>query len=405
MERTAMISGITGQDKINEEISKYKNVENVHDLPAAFHYCTNFLGKKLIEQFGFKEFDKVVEYHINIIKKSKDEKDIKILSLGSGNCDFEIESLSNKYNLKCQFFCMDLNTDMLVRGRKLAEKYKVSDSFVFLETDINKVLLEQKYDIIIANHSLHHFAELEHIFKQVNNAMFEKSYFIINDMIGGNGHMSWDNTFELQEKIWEMLPKELKFNHQFNIYTPKLIQWDCSRDGFEGIRAQDILPLLDSNFDFSWFIPFFCLIGRFIERGYGHNFDVNNQFHQKILDMLWGYEEYCLSNKLLKPTQLIAVMMKKAPPPPGTTSINEMLEHKFIFFEHPSEIYEMDDTRVKLFFEIEDKTDVNKKLAKLRQSVRIVIWYMNAKHIPLGTKRRRLYKMLWKFIGRPFRIL
>ena len=42
--------------------------------------------------------------------------------------------------------------------------------------------------------------------------------------------------------------------------------WDCSEEGFEGIRAQDILKLLNKNFYFKKFLAYGNLIDIFIDR-------------------------------------------------------------------------------------------------------------------------------------------
>jgi len=122
---------------------------------------------------------------------------------------------------------------MLERGRKMANE-KSLHNFEFINCDINDIQLNQEFDIIIAHHSLHHFVRLEHIFDEANKSMTEKSFFIISDMIGRNGHMFWDNTLELCNAIWSLFPKELKYNVQLKKYFEERIQWDCSTEGFEG---------------------------------------------------------------------------------------------------------------------------------------------------------------------------
>jgi len=331
------------KNKLKDEINNYKAVENVHDLPASFSYIgTNYLKKLLKEKLDIESFDELILNHINLIKSSKKEQDIQILSLGSGNCDFEINFI-NKNNLKTHITCCEINPHMIKRAKKNAVEKEIDVKITCLECDINKLRLDRTYDIILANHSLHHFVELEHIFNEVNNAMTDNSFFIISDMIGRNGHMYWDNTFDVCNRIWDTLPKEFKYNHLLKKYYKNRIQWDCSLDGFEGIRAQDILPLLDKNFQFKDFGTFFSLINTFTNRDFGHNFDADNHFHRSILDMLWYYDDYFLRNKALKPTQIIASLVKKG------VNINNF---KYTYFSDAKDIYTMDDN---LIYEFIDK--------------------------------------------------
>jgi len=327
--------------KIKNEIKHFKAIEEVHELPESFHYVTNkYLKKVLSESLGISSFTEMIINYVNFVKKVKDEKEIEILSLGSGNCDFEID-FAYQNNLKSNITCLEINSYMLERG-KLNAKKKGLINFKFIETDINAIKLDKNYDIIIANHSLHHFVELEHIFDEINNSMTTNSYFLINDMIGRNGHMFWDSTLNLCNRLWDMMPKEIKYNHLLKQYFPKRIQWDCSVEGFEGIRAQDILPLLDAKFKFKDFGTFFSLVNRFIDRDFGHNFNINNDMHKSILDMLWNYDDFCLVNKILKPTQMIAAIVKKE----ATLS-----KYSFTYFEKPQEVITLDESKLYRFFD------------------------------------------------------
>jgi len=329
-------------ERIKKELNTYKEITDVHDLPESHNYMiSNFVTPIMKKTFGFSSFPEMIEKYVNQIKTAKDESKINILSLGSGNCDTEID-LALTSSIKANIFCYELNSDMLERGKRLAlEKLGKDNKFNFVQCDINKLKLQQEMDIVIANHSLHHFVELEHIFSEVSNNMTEKSYFVINDMIGRNGHMFWNNTLEIINLIWNMLPKELKYCHQWKKYHFIREQWDFSKDSFEGIRSQDILPLLDKTFKFKDFAPFWAITNRFIDRGYGHNFNLDNQHHKAILDMLGAYDDYFLSNKLLKPTQMLATVMKKDA---------DISDYKFMYFETPYDAYTLDDDKVWDYF-------------------------------------------------------
>jgi len=331
----------TYDDKISKELNIFRNNINVNDLPEAFHYLSNkFLKGELERNIGVSSSNDLAIKYINLVKEGKPETDIKILSLGSGNCDTEINLVAD-CNFLGKVFCYEINPNMLERGRQKATERGVNN-FEFIQADINKIILRDKFDIVLANHSLHHFVELEHIFGEVNESMTESSFFIVNDMIGRNGHMFWDNTLQVCNAIWNIFPKELKYNHQFKKYIKKRIQWDCSSDGFEGIRAQDILPLLDKTFKFKDFAPFFPIITKFVDRDFGHNFDLNNDFHRSLLDMIGYYDNYVLKNKILKPTQLIATMVRKDA---------EITEYKYMYFKDPKEVYMQDEKRVWDYFD------------------------------------------------------
>lgn len=353
------------QAKIEKEIEVFKDNFNVHDLPEAHNYIMcKYVVKKLKETFGFSSYDEMIINCLNLIKSQKDESDIKILSLGSGNCDLEV-NLALKNNIKAKFYLYEINSHMLDRGQLLVhEKLGAGNNFEFVQCDINKLELHQQFDIILACHSLHHLVELEHIFNEIHRNMTDKSYFIVNDMIGRNGHMFWDNTFSIVNSLWRTLPKELKYSNSLKSHFKNRIQWDWSVEGFEGIRAQDILPILDKTFNFKDFAPFWSISNRFIDREYGHNYDLNNDFHKELLDMIFTYDDYFLTNKMLKPTQMFATLVKKDV---------EVFDYKYLYFENPRDAYVQDETRIWDHFD--NYTNETKEVLKAKTGSRpIFIW-------------------------------
>lgn len=116
----------------------------------------------------------------------------------------------------------------------------------FLQADFNNWQSDGFYDLIIALHSLHHVVELEHLFAEIKKSLPAEGYFITSDIIGRNGHKCWPEAVKVLKKIWREMPKRYRYNHQLNMVQKKYINHDCSVDSFEGIRAQDILPLIFS---------------------------------------------------------------------------------------------------------------------------------------------------------------
>jgi hypothetical protein len=84
--------------------------------------------------------------------------------------------------------------------------------------------------------------------------------------------------------------------------------WDCSNEGFEGIRAQDILPLLVKNFNFELFVGFGNVISPFIDRGFGHNFDPEREWDRAFIDRVHERDEAEMRAGRIKPTQMLAVL-------------------------------------------------------------------------------------------------
>ncbi|MGH9969487.1 MAG: hypothetical protein ACREBG_17060 [Pyrinomonadaceae bacterium] len=111
--------------KIQEEISRYSEIEHVHDLPPINRYWTD---KFLVPKFRSLGFEDPNDFYVQYIEKSFAQnpgETCRVLSIGAGNCDTEValaESLMAKGVRDFKFTCMDINPHMLHRGRKLAQE-------------------------------------------------------------------------------------------------------------------------------------------------------------------------------------------------------------------------------------------------------------------------------------------
>jgi SAM-dependent methyltransferase len=122
------------------------------------------------------------------------------VSVGAGNCDLEISIA--KIMVKAgfsdfMFECLEINPVILERGREMARENGVLRNTRFIEADFNSRVATKKYDGVIANQSLHHVTNLEHLFNQINNGLHTDGSFVISDMIGRNGHQRWPEYMEI----------------------------------------------------------------------------------------------------------------------------------------------------------------------------------------------------------------
>src|SRR5262249_44230751 len=124
---------------------------------------------------------------------ASENPDPVILSIGSGNCDLEIDLCESLLatGRKASFDCLELNPMMLRRGQASATRKGIADNISFLACDINKWVARRTYDFVIANQSLHHVTALESVFDQVKSCLHDRGLFLVSDVIGRNGHMRW----------------------------------------------------------------------------------------------------------------------------------------------------------------------------------------------------------------------
>ena len=301
------------QARLEAEQRTFENNVNVHDLPAIFHYWSNKYVLPKLQALGFKGS---IEFMIDPIQgqcELNPDREVRCLSLGSGNCDQEIQIASQLRgrgfsNFKIE--CLDLNETMLERGDAAAAEQGLADNLIFTSGDFNlwRPAEGVTYDAVLAIQALHHVMELEHLFVAIKEGLRPTGVFVVSDMIGRNGHMRWPEALSVIQDFWRRLPPSYRYNHQLKRYDEEFVNWDCSHEGFEGIRAQDILPLLNTTFHFQRFLAFGNVIDPFVDRGFGHNFDATADWDRAFIDEIHRADDEGMRNGIIKPTHMFAIL-------------------------------------------------------------------------------------------------
>jgi SAM-dependent methyltransferase len=302
------------EERLRTELENYRAVENVNDLPGIFHYWSAKHLTPMLTEIGIESFDDLFLDYCVVACECTDEAEF--ISIGAGNCDFEVAlagRLVERGHENFRFRCLDINPHMLERGRVAALATGLERHVLPLHADIIGWEVDRHYDVVIASHSLHHFVELEVLFEKIAVAIGGGGVFLVNDMVGRNGHMRWPEALEVMERIWKTLPERYKYNHQLKRLEHDYVNWDCSDSGFEGIRAQDILPLLMEHFQFEVFLAFANVVNVFVDRSFGHNFDPSDPADQALIDRIAELDDCLLDEGVIKPVQLIAAMRVEQP--------------------------------------------------------------------------------------------
>jgi SAM-dependent methyltransferase len=292
-------------DALAAEKTFYENCVDVHALPPIFHYWSNRYLLPKLQAYGFGSTGEMFAKHL--ANAGERNPHPRFVSLGSGNCDLEIQLT---HNLKRDFTldCVDLNPAMLERGRLAAESTRLSSHLNFIPADLNRWDPSCEYDCVIANQSLHHLVNLEGLFERVQRSLRPGGEFLIADMIGRNGHQRWPEALDIVREFWTRLPPSYRFNRLIGCYEEMYQNGDCSVEGFEGVRSQDILPLLVDRFHFYLFLPYGNVIDPFIDRTFGYHFDPAAEWDRSFIDEVHRRDEDEIACGHLKPTHLIAIV-------------------------------------------------------------------------------------------------
>lgn len=297
--------------RLAQERRRFDAVDEFDDLPPIYHYWSNTFVRAMLERLGCHS---APTFLARFLRQSADRcgaRNPVFLSIGSGdgNNELEIAQLLRDEGLETfRIECLELNPTLIKRASEDARGAGLASHLTFLRGDFNKWRPRRRYQGVVANQSLHHVTNLEGLFDAVRDALAPGAFFVVNDMIGRNGHQRWPEALHIVEHFWRKLDRPHRFHHQFRRYEERFTDWDCSAVGFEGIRAQDVLPLLIERFAFHVFVGYGNIIDPFVDRGLGPNFDATARWDRTFVDCLHACDERALLDGLLTPTHMMAVM-------------------------------------------------------------------------------------------------
>ncbi|WP_415518060.1 MAG: trans-aconitate 2-methyltransferase [Desulfovibrio aminophilus] len=305
----------TYTQRIVEQIRQYQNTENMHaQLSDIFRYWQ--------EKYFKPRFSAVcgavnhLDFYARPLARSILETGNQhVVSFGCGDAQVEVgvAGLLGRYGVQqFTFHCVELSPAQIERGRDSAEKAGFAKNFEFIQDDFNRWDPENAvFAGAMCHHALHHVVELEHLLDNIYKSLHLGGVFANFDVIGRNGHMRWPEALKLVELIWRFLPEEKKRHHLLKTVDKEYVNRDCSTEGFEGIRSQDILPNLISRFQFETFFAFGNLIDVFTSRGFGANYDSRDALDQAFIDFIEYLNELLIDLGHIKPTRMCAVLVKR----------------------------------------------------------------------------------------------
>jgi 2-polyprenyl-3-methyl-5-hydroxy-6-metoxy-1,4-benzoquinol methylase len=296
--------------RVQTELNAFTGV-NVQDVPPIMRYWSKKYLAPMLAPFGFTDAIQFFRTYLACVCRRDPNKTFSFLSVGAGMSPSEIniaEWLREVGIHNYTFECLDINSELLKHARDSAAEKSLSDRFTFETFDVNSWRPRRQYDAILAIQSLHHIVELEVLSDKIHQALAPDGYFLTDDMIGRNGHQRWPEALKVVKDLWREMPDKYKYNHQLKRFEKEYENWDCSTEGFEGIRAQDILPLLIDRFHFDLFVPFGNIIDIFIDRGFGPNFDPDKEEDRAFIDRVHAIDVAEIEGGRVKPTHMLAAL-------------------------------------------------------------------------------------------------
>lgn len=310
---------MTYAGRLAQERRRFDTVDEFDDLPPIYHYWSNTFVRAMLERLGCRSAPTFLAKYLAESAHRSGAHQPVFLSIGSGDGNNELEIVQLLRASGMERFvieCIELNPVLVRRAADDARSAGLESHVKFLRADFNKWRPRHAYHGVVANQSLHHAENLEGLFDTVRGALAPGAYFVTNDVIGRNGHQRWPESRHVVERFWRKLPRSHRFHHQFRRQEERFNDWDCSVVGFEGIRAQDVLPLLLERFHFHVFVGYGSAIDAFVDRGLGPNFDPDAAWDRAFVDCVHACDERALLEGYLTPTHVLAVMATDPSPSP-----------------------------------------------------------------------------------------
>jgi len=241
----------------------------------------------------------------------KDELD-RGLNLGCGDGCLERHAI--KLKICRNFDSLDISPEALRVAKERTEKEGIM-GVNYLVCDTKDLKLKRdKYDVVFAAMSLHHFSNLEEVFDKVKMALKKDSFFIFNEYIGPSQFQWTGKQLEIMNNLLKILPESLRKDH-FKFKTIKetvrkmTIDEMTQMDPSEAIRSEEIMPLVEERFkiierkDYGGTILFWLLHGLI------PNFNITDPKDKAIMDLLIYTEKKLIEEKIL-PSDFTYVVAK-----------------------------------------------------------------------------------------------
>lgn len=278
-------------------------------LPESAHRWSDrhFLPK--LNELGVQGVSELITEQI-AVRAAPLQRDVVVLSLGSGNGDQELgwlRDLADMGYTNIKMRLLELNPTMQARAAANAQEQGFADRVELVTGDFNTWCADAEHDVVVGFHALHHVLDLEHLYAEVRASLQPDGVFVVHDMIGRNGHRRWPEALEVVERIWSTLPAELRRNAVTGEIDEFFDDRDCAVEGFEGIRAQDVLPVLLDYLHPSMFLALGNVVDPFVDRIYGQNFDMANPAHRELIDRIGALDDNLIDLGVVTPTRLTAL--------------------------------------------------------------------------------------------------
>lgn len=185
------------------------------------------------------------EYILNRLKESG-KRNLKGLSIGCGEGSSP-ESYFCESGIFESFDIFDISRGLIDKQAKLA-KEKSLDMLNYKVVDLNEVKLKKNtYDLVWAVGTIHHIANLESLFKNINTSLKKDGLFVCREYVGPNYLQLTNEQLDIVNSLLKVVPeKYLKFpDNSIKVKESGPDKEELGEiDPSESVRSNDIVRIM-----------------------------------------------------------------------------------------------------------------------------------------------------------------
>ncbi len=247
--------------------------------------------------------DKTMDYEEFTVKNYlHPNKNLKMLSLGSGICSHELRfaSFSDYFE---SIVCMDISDVLLEEAKKVAESKNFKNITFQAQSIYDYEFPEDAYDIVFFHASLHHFKNLDDLLlNKVKKTLKPEGKLIINEYVGPARLQYPKSQLKAINQAIQLIPKtyrkrfKLKL-HKNKVYGSGLIRMILA-DPSECVESHQILPVIHKNFKTIYEAAYGGNILMTALKDISHHFVELDAEKEKVLNALFEFEDHYLKSNM-----------------------------------------------------------------------------------------------------------
>lgn len=171
----------------------------------------------------------------------------RVLSLGCGGGG--LERRVAKLGWARQIEGIDVSPGAVGQAAVAAEDAGYRDQIDYRVADLDSVTLEiNAYDVVLAQMSIHHVTELEHLIEQISRSLRPGGMLILNEYTGPTQWQLPTPQIEAINRVLSKLPEKRRVRASTGEVKDRYEQidpsWFHANDPSESVRSAEIMPLL-----------------------------------------------------------------------------------------------------------------------------------------------------------------